>query len=485
MAGYKINTDNVMSGEQQRIEAQLAGLGRTEQRMVDDAFKRYDTDNSGTITVSEFQNYLKLQGQEFDPNLFGQIFRLIDKDNSGKIDKGELASGMEMIKAAKIFDEMDTDNSQLINQKEWQTACFKVNKDWDMRDAELMFEKYDRSEDGSLDIYEFIDAMKEMQSQFICSNIQYRIDKTRDRVLRLEDSVKKLISTAGPKEQAMAKAKAARDKQAKEHGDLSATAKESGTQWEINQRKLAEHNAWSKDIQGNLADLRSGFSKTKSDLHKAFENKDWNLCVGLSQDANKLKWQIDELEGKHKSKAEMQEQYQKAMNEHGMSTKQADIELNKLGDMLADAEALFGGADAEYSGHMAELNEAKTNYALFQRQLAELEEEGCRANLSMYTEKYGKALRVVTEYNNRIVRECADFKTHFQWKRFGECKACAFNLMKYQKVIDNEGTDQDELQSQVRYWQQMLVEKNADKVMANGGPGKQFITRKDGLEKGN
>merc|ERR1712072_534743 len=84
---------------------------------------------------------------------------------------------------------------------------------------------------------------------------------------------------------------------------------------------------------------------------------------------------------------------------------------------------------------------------------------GCRANLSMYSEKLGKALRVVTEYNNRIVRECADFKTHYQWKRFGECKACAFNLMKFQKVIDNEGTGQDELQSQVRYWSQMLVEK--------------------------
>merc|ERR1712072_999852 len=168
-------------------------------------------------------------------------------------------------------------------------------------------------------------------------------------------------------------------------------------------------------IQGNLADLRSGFSKTKSDLHKAFENKDWNLCVGLSQDANKLKWQIDELEGKHKSKAEMQEQYQKAMNDHGMSTKQADIELNKLGDMLADAEALFGGTDAEYSGHMVELKEAQTNFALYQRQLAELEEEGCRANLSNYVEKQAKALAVITQYQDRVVKEYNDLKGHFKW----------------------------------------------------------------------
>jgi len=485
MAGYQINKDQMMTGEQQRIDAQLAGLGRSELRMVEECFKRYDTDNSGTITVSEFQNYLKLQGQDFDPNLFGQIFKLIDTDNSGNIDKGELGSGLELITAAKIFDEMDANNTQTICQKEWQTACFKVNKDWGMRDAELMFEKYDRSEDGELDIYEFIDAMKEMQSQFICSNIQYRIDKTRDRVNRLQDSVKKLISSAGPKEQAMAKAKASRDKQAKEAASLEGQAAESGTAWEINQRKLAEHEAWSTEIQGNLGDLRGTYAQIKADLHKAFENKDWAACLEMSQSASKQKWQIDELEGKHKSKAEMQEQYQAAMNEHGMSTKQTNIELNKLGDMLADAEALFGGADAEYSGHMAELKEAQINFALFQRQLAELEEEGCRANLRMYTEKLTKALKVASEYNTRINKTCADFKTHYQWKRFVECKMCAFKLMKWQKVIDNETGDQDELKSKVRYWQEMLVEKNADKVMANGGPGKQFETRKDGLEKGN
>jgi len=221
MAGYKIDTSNVMTGEQQRIDAQLAGLDRTEQRMITECFRRYDSDNSGSITVAEFQNYLKLQGQEFDPQLFTQIFKLIDKNQSGTIDKGELASGMELIKAAKIFDEMDADNTQTITQKEWQTACFKVNKDWDMRDAEKMFDKYDRSEDGFLDISEFVDAMKEMQSEFICSNIQYRIDQCRDRVLRLEDSVNKLLKSAGGKENAMKKAKEIRDREAKTHGDIN------------------------------------------------------------------------------------------------------------------------------------------------------------------------------------------------------------------------------------------------------------------------
>jgi len=474
MAGYKIDTSNVMTGEQQRIDAQLAGLDRTEQRMVTECFRRYDQDNSGSITVGEFQNYLKLQGQEFDPTLFSQIFRLIDKNQSGTIDRGELASGMELIKAAKIFDEMDTDNTQTITQKEWQTACFKVNKDWDMRDAEKMFDKYDRSEDGFLDIQEFVDAMKEMQSEFICANIQFRIDKTRDRVLRLEDSVKKLLKSAGGKEAAMKKAKEIRDRQAKEHGDIDKQKAESGTEWSKNQQKLAEHKAWLSESSGNLNDLRGQFDRCKGDLHKAFERKDWDICVSLSANCNKLKWQIDELEGKHKSTAVMQEQYEKAMTEHGMSTKQADIELNKVAEMLADAEALFGGADAEYSGHMVELQEAQKNFALYQRQLAELEEEGCRANLSNYTEKMQKALKVMTEYNERIVTAYTDLKTHFKWKRFTEVKMSAFQLMKYQKIIDTEsGGNVDDIKAQVRFWTEQLVLKNADKVMAAGGPGMQ------------
>lgn len=475
MAGYKIDTTNVMTGEQNRIDAQLAGLDRTQQRQVEECFRRYDTDNSGSITVAEFQNYLKLQGQEFDPDLFSRIFKLIDKDNSGTIDKGELGSGMELIKAAKIFDEMDTDNTQTITQKEWQTACFKVNKDWDMRDAEKMFDKYDRSEDGFLDIEEFVDAMREMQSEFICANIQYRIDQCRDRVLRLEDSVKKMLKSAGGKEAAMKKAKEIRDRQAKDHNEQNKIKTESGTEWSKNQQKLAEHKKWLEESSGNLNELRAQFDRTKGDLHKAFERKDWDICVSLSSNCNKLKWQIDEMEGKHKSTAEQQDEYEKAMTEHGMSTKQADIELNRVADMLADAEALFGGADAEYSGHMAELQENQTNYALYQRQLAELEEEGCRANLMNYVEKQAKALSVMTQYNDRVVREYSQLKEHFKWKRFEGVKAAAFNLMKYQKIIDTEGGgNAEEIASKVRYWQEQLIAKNADKVMAAGGPGMQF-----------
>merc|ERR1711964_811568 len=105
--------------------------------------------------------------------------------------------------------------------------------------------------------------------------------------------------------------------------------------------------------------------------------------------------------------------------------------------------------------------------ALYQRQLAELEEEGCRANLTNYVEKQQKALSVMTEYNDRIVRAYDDLKTHFKWKRFTGVKEAAFQLMKYQKIIDTEGGgNAEEIASQVRFWQ--------EKVIAAGGPGMKF-----------
>lgn len=95
--------------------------------------------------------------------------------------------------------------------------------------------------------------------------------------------------------------------------------------------------------------------------------------------------------------------------------------------------------------------------------------------MSNYVEKQAKALGVITEYNDRVVKAFDDLKNHFKWKRFTGVKEAAFQLMKYQKIIDTEGGgNSEELASQVRYWQEQVIAKNADKVMAAGGPGMQF-----------
>lgn len=334
-----------------------------------------------------------------------------------------------------------------------------------------MFDKYDRSGDGNLDLMEFIDAMKEMQSQFICGNIQYRIDKCRDRVLRLEDSVKKLLSGVGGKEEAARKAQAIRDEQAAAHDEVNQQKAMSGTEWSKNQQELEAHKQWMSELTQILDEVRGSFRQTREDLRKAFGNKDWDACKMLSDQCEQLKYQMDELDGKHLSKKDEQEKFEKALLETGMSTKQADIELNRLGDMLADADALFGGANAEFSAHKEELAEMQEQYALFQRQLAELEEEGCRVNLAANSEKFDKSLKVQSQYNARIVKECDTFKTHMRFKRFEGCKECVFQLIKMQRIMDEQLREQDKLEEQVRYWRRMLQDKNADAVMAAGGPG--------------
>lgn len=57
-----------------------------------------------------------------------------------------------------------------------------------------------------------------------------------------------------------------------------------------------------------------------------------------------------------------------------------------------------------------------------------------------------------------------------RFKRFEGCKECGFQLIKWQRIIDEQTTEQDELEEQVRYWRDMLRKKNADAVMAAGGP---------------
>lgn len=206
--------------------------------------------------------------------------------------------------------------------------------------------------------------------------------------------MKKLLAGVGGKEEAKRKAQAIRDQQAAEHATIAEQKSISGTEWSENQRKLEEHKAWLTEIQGSLGEVRASFRQTRDDLRKAFENKDWSACKALSESCEQLKYQMDELDGKHLSKKDEQAQFERALLDTGMSTKQADIELNKLGDLLSDAEALFGGANAEFSAHAEELKEMQEQYALFQRQLAELEEEGCRVNLAANTEKFNKNLKI-------------------------------------------------------------------------------------------
>ena len=49
------------------------------------AFKKFDTDNSGTITVQELRQILAKVGQHFSEEQIANLIGTVDSDNDGKL----------------------------------------------------------------------------------------------------------------------------------------------------------------------------------------------------------------------------------------------------------------------------------------------------------------------------------------------------------------------------------------------------------------
>ena len=49
------------------------------------AFKKFDTDNSGTITVQELRQILAKVGQHFSEEQIANLIATVDSDNDGKL----------------------------------------------------------------------------------------------------------------------------------------------------------------------------------------------------------------------------------------------------------------------------------------------------------------------------------------------------------------------------------------------------------------
>jgi Ca2+-binding EF-hand superfamily protein len=65
--------------------------GKFEDRELLYAFKKFDTDNSGTITVKELRQILAKVGQYFSEEQIANLIATVDSDNDGKLSfKGKI-----------------------------------------------------------------------------------------------------------------------------------------------------------------------------------------------------------------------------------------------------------------------------------------------------------------------------------------------------------------------------------------------------------
>ncbi|KAI5668226.1 hypothetical protein M9H77_18079 [Catharanthus roseus] len=144
-------------------EEEIGGLGQL--------FKMIDTDNSGTITFEELKHGLKRVGSDLMESEIKALMKAADIDNSGTIEYGEfLAATLHLNKMEReenllaAFTFFDKDGSGYITIDELQQAC----KDFGLSDTQLdeMIKEIDQDNDGRIDYGEFATMMRKGNAGF-------------------------------------------------------------------------------------------------------------------------------------------------------------------------------------------------------------------------------------------------------------------------------------------------------------------------------
>jgi sodium/potassium/calcium exchanger 2 len=114
------------------VEKGVLGIVSKIQGDVDTVFKKIDTDNSGAIDREELKQLFLELGHEISDDEFDQVFQALDLDGNGTICEEEFAkwyiSSEERIlsKVKPIFDQFDTNASGTIEREEVRELLRKI-----------------------------------------------------------------------------------------------------------------------------------------------------------------------------------------------------------------------------------------------------------------------------------------------------------------------------------------------------------------------
>eukprot|EP01025_Chloroclados_australasicus_P022122 TRINITY_DN2296_c0_g1_i1.p2 TRINITY_DN2296_c0_g1~~TRINITY_DN2296_c0_g1_i1.p2 ORF type:complete len:497 (-),score=108.07 TRINITY_DN2296_c0_g1_i1:352-1842(-) len=131
-------------------------------------FQSIDTDKSGTITVQELKEALKLKGANLPDEELQNIMANADVDGDGVIEYEEfLASTMHINKLEddeamfQAFQHFDTDKNGKISLDELKVALAQRHKDLDI---EAILNEVDKDGNGNIDYEEFCEMMRQDNS---------------------------------------------------------------------------------------------------------------------------------------------------------------------------------------------------------------------------------------------------------------------------------------------------------------------------------
>ncbi|KQJ89539.1 calcium-dependent protein kinase 25 [Brachypodium distachyon] len=145
----------------------IAGcLSEEEIKGLKEMFKNIDKDNSGTITLEELKNGLAKQGTKLSDNEIEQLMEAADADGNGLIDYEEFVTAtVHMNKMDReehlytAFQYFDKDNSGFITRDELEQAL-KEKGLYDAQEIKEVISEADTDNDGRIDYSEFVAMMR-------------------------------------------------------------------------------------------------------------------------------------------------------------------------------------------------------------------------------------------------------------------------------------------------------------------------------------
>merc|ERR1712072_543212 len=127
--------------------------------------------------------------------------------------------------------------------------------------------------------------------------------------------------------------------------------------------KLVQSHAEKLDVMSmTVGELKSKFAQYKGELRRAFENKQWQICLELSEELSVIKYELDEQTGQHTLMLQAHANESSVLESKTVNHAQADVELRHLHDLLMEAEAHHDEIAAAHGGALQELRDAESRY---------------------------------------------------------------------------------------------------------------------------
>jgi len=141
-------------------------LSKEEIAGMKEVFQAFDTDRSGTVTISELMDGLRKKGVEKAASEVAELVKSMDMDGNGALDYEEfIAATLSTAKMenednlARAFAYFDKDNSGYISRSEVQKVITDFGLDHEFGDVNDFMEAADTNKDGKIDYDEFLAVM--------------------------------------------------------------------------------------------------------------------------------------------------------------------------------------------------------------------------------------------------------------------------------------------------------------------------------------